>query len=280
MKSILASIIGIALLVGCNSGPDDSNAIVVIGEKVLTRKELQDVIPNESSKEDSAALAQAYIQSWIEDALVISQAENLSEEDKLSIEQRVDNYRNALLVYNFEQNYIKQNLDTSVSDAQIEEYYNANKESLRVGEHFMKLKYAALPDNSKDLKRVSAAFNNGDYTVLETLCVEIGAKHFLNDSEYMNWEAFAQLIPLSIADRSAFLQQATQLQSIRQNGEIYLIKVSSFLLPGDVAPLEMVKDNISAALINIRKRDVIKQMRETMFNQAKSEGKFEIKSIQ
>jgi hypothetical protein len=51
-------------------------------------------------------------------------------------------------------------------------------------------------------------------------------------------------------------------------------------LPGDVAPLEMVKDNISAAIINIRKRDVIKQMRENMFNQAKSEGKFEIRSIQ
>jgi hypothetical protein len=241
---------------------------------------VEDVIPNSSSKEDSAALAEAYIQSWIEDALVIGQAENLSEEDKVSIEQRVDNYRNALLVYNFEQNYIKQNLDTTVSDAQIEEYYNANKESLRVGEHFMKLKYVTLPDNSKDVKRVTAAFNNGDYAVLETLCVEIAAKHYLNDGEYMNWEAFAQMIPLSIADRSAFLQQATNLQTVRQNGEIFLIKVSSYLLPGDVAPLEMVKDNISAAIINIRKRDVIKQMRENMFNQAKSEGKFEIRSIQ
>lgn len=280
MKLRFAFIIGIALLVGCNSGPDDSNAIVVIGEKVLTRKEVEDVIPNSSSKEDSAALAQAYIQSWIEDALVIGQAENLSEEDKVSIEQRVDNYRNALLVYNFEQNYIKQNLDTTVSDAQIEEYYNANKESLRVGEHFMKLKYVALPDNSKDIKRVTAAFNNGDYAVLETLCVEVAAKHYLNDSEYLNWEGFAQLIPLSIADRTAFLQQSTNLQTVRQNGEIFLIKVSSYLLPGDVAPLEMVKDNISAAIINIRKRDVIKQMRENMFNQAKSEGKFEIRSIQ
>ena len=55
-----------------NSTPD---AVAHLGDAVLTMEELRERIPNNISAEDSTALAQEIIQSWLKDALVLQEAE-------------------------------------------------------------------------------------------------------------------------------------------------------------------------------------------------------------
>lgn len=122
---------------------------------------------------------------------------------------------------------------------------------------------------------MTGAFSSEDIATWEAFCVQSGAKHYYNYSTYMNWEQFAQLIPLAIADRSQFLTQATSTQQINFNGEIIWVKIGSYLLPGDSSPLEMVRSNIASILLNIRKQELLQKMRNGLYEQAKAEGKLE-----
>ena len=258
---------------GCgNSSPD---AVAHLGDAVLTMEELRERIPNNISAEDSAALAQEIIQSWLKDALVLQEAEKMSDEEKLAVERRIEDYRKSLLIYSFEQDWIKKNMDTVVTDEQIRAYYDANTASMKVNEHFLKLKYCSLPEKSKDVKNMATAFASDDIATWEAFCVQAGAKHYYNYSTYINWEQFAQLIPLAIADRSQFITQATSTQQINFNGEIIWVKIGSYLLPGDSSPMEMVRSNIASILLNIRKQEVLQKMRNGLYDQAKAEGKLE-----
>jgi len=47
------------------------------------------------------------------------------------------------------------------------------------------------------------------------------------------------------------------------------------LLPGDQAPLEMVRNNIASILLNIRKQEVLQKMKNDLYEKAKSGGKIE-----
>lgn len=263
----------VALASSCgNSTPD---AVAHLGDAVLTMEELRERIPNNISAEDSTALAQEIIQSWLKDALVLQEAEKISDEEKLAVERRIEDYRKSLLIYSYEQDWIKKNMDTVVTDEQIQTYYEANKSSMKVNEHFIQLKFCSLPEKSKDVKNMTTAFASDDIPTWEAFCVQVGAKHYYNYSTYVNWEQFAQLIPLAIADRSQFITQATITQQINFNGEIIWVKIGSYLLPGDSSPLEMVRSNIASILLNIRKQELLQKMKNGLYDQAKSEGKLE-----
>jgi hypothetical protein len=255
-----------------NSTPD---AVAHLGDAVLTMEELRERIPNNISAEDSTALAQEIIQSWLKDALVLQEAEKISEEEKLAVERRIEDYRKSLLIYSYEQDWIKKNMDTVVTEEQIQTYYEANKSSMKVNEHFIQLKFCSLPEKSKDVRNMTNAFASDDIATWEAFCVQVGAKHYYNYSTYVNWEQFAQLIPLAIADRSQFITQATSTQQINFNGEIIWVKIGSYLLPGDSSPLEMVRSNIASILLNIRKQELLQKMKNGLYDQAKSEGKLE-----
>ena len=263
----------VALASSCgNSTPD---AVAHLGDAVLTMEELRERIPNNISAEDSTALAQEIIQSWLKDALVLQEAEKISDEEKLAVERRIEDYRTSLLIYSYEQDWIKKNMDTVVTNEQIQTYYEANKSSMKVNEHFIQLNFCSLPEKSKDVRNMTTAFASDDIATWEAFCVQVGAKHYYNYSTYVNWEQFAQLIPLAIADRSQFITQATSTQQINFNGEIIWVKIGSYLLPGDSSPMEMVRSNIASILLNIRKQELLQKMKNGLYDQAKSEGKLE-----
>ena len=51
-----------------------------------------------------------------ETSLLLNKAElNLTDEEK-NVEQQIENYRSSLLIYAYEQSYIRQHLDTVVTD--------------------------------------------------------------------------------------------------------------------------------------------------------------------
>ena len=275
MKAAHVIIAALYVVLASGCGNSTPSAVAHLGDAELTMEELRERIPDNISTEDSSALAQEIIQSWLKDALVLQEAEKMSDEEKLSVERRIEDYRKSLLIYSYEQDLIKKNMDTVITDDQIQAYYEANKASMKVNEHFLKLKFCSLPEKSKDAKNMNTAFDSEDIATWEAFCVQVGAKHYFNFSKYMNWEQFALLIPLAIADRSQFLTQATSTQKINFNGEIIWVKIGSYLLPGDSSPIEMVRSNIASILLNIRKQELLQKMRNGLYDQAKSEGKLE-----
>ena len=275
MKAASIIIAAFCVVLASSCGSSENSGVAHLGDAVLTMEELRERIPNNISAEDSTALAQEIIQSWLKDALVLQEAEKMSDEEKLSVERRIEDYRKSLLIYSFEQDWIKKNMDTVVTNEQIQSYYDSNKSALKVNEHFLKLKYCALPENTEDTQKMTDAFSSEDGATWEAFCQQAGAKYYNKPDVFMNWEQFAKLIPLAIADRSVFLSQTTSTQQIVLNGEIFWFKVSSFLLPGDQAPLEMVRNNIASILLNIRKQEVLQKMKNDLYEKAKSEGKIE-----
>ena len=93
---LLIAAIGLFFATGC--GNSQPNAVAHLGDAVLTMEELRERIPNNISAEDSTALAQEIIQSWLKDALVLQEAEKISDEEKLAVERRIEDYRKSLLI--------------------------------------------------------------------------------------------------------------------------------------------------------------------------------------
>ena len=76
--------------------------------------------------DDSAKLVEAYIDSWIRKQLLIQEASRKIDINEAEVERKVLDYRYSIIAYEYQNYYIKQNLDTAVSNAEIEKYYKDN----------------------------------------------------------------------------------------------------------------------------------------------------------
>ena len=97
------------------------------------------------SSTDSASVVKDFIEKWIRNQLLLNKAEiNLTEGEK-DVQAQIENYRSSLLIYAYQQSYLRQELDTLVGDQEIENYYKENQSNFVLGEPLMKGLFIKLP---------------------------------------------------------------------------------------------------------------------------------------
>lgn len=128
MKRFAIGLILVLTLVSCQNFKNDGSDKVVatIYDKVLYQSDLQSVLYEGISVNDSLVRTKAFIDSWIRRQLLIHQAENNIDKSELDFSKQIEDYRNSLIIYKYESMLIEQNLDTVVSENEIAKYIEDN----------------------------------------------------------------------------------------------------------------------------------------------------------
>ena len=113
----------------CQRNQSDSNRtpVVATAGHILYLDEIQAAMPLYLSKEDSIRAAEAFIDQWIKQNLLYEAAEKNLQESS-DIQKMVEDYRQALMVYEYQEQVLLEKLKTEVSDQDIADYYEANKQ--------------------------------------------------------------------------------------------------------------------------------------------------------
>jgi hypothetical protein len=269
---------GVFFIVGCNQNDNESALVAKIGERELHWDDLTEMIPDNSSPEDSVKLAESYIENWLREQSVVALAESTLGEDQEQIQVLIENYRQSLLTYNFEQQWVQQHLDTNVSEQEVESYYNANNSNFELKDYIVKVKFCALNSDNKQLGALKKMFvsNKGeDFVKWQKLCVETGASSYFSEDNWMRWDELIQQIPLDVYDVEAFLSKNKFIEFSKDNNTYYL-SILEYKLRGSVSPLSFERNKIKSMILNKRKIDLLLKMREDVYNQAKQDKKIEL----
>lgn len=126
LRFVIGFVIVLALSSCQNSDDSDEKPVAAIYDKVLYQSDLQGVVYEGISRSDSIVRTKAFIDNWIRQQLLLHQAEAAFEESELNFSRQVENYRNSLIIYKYETQYVEQNLDTVVSEREISRYIEQN----------------------------------------------------------------------------------------------------------------------------------------------------------
>ncbi len=281
MRLCLSVLALTVMLSGCQmlGGQDASNDTVLaqVGENSLMLSQVQNLLPYGSVDNDSVVFVQNYVDKWIHNQLMLEKAvKNIDDKGYANIENMVNDYRTALLVYKYQQMYIEQNLDTLILDSQIAEHYNNYGvnfllDSCAVRSVFVQIP-KSLPDGHK-VKRLVRSDKPDDLVELEEFCYknarsfDIGA-----DWRYLS-DAVAQMPAGSIADPKAFAK-ALKFAEAQDSIYNYYFSVVEFRDVNEQAPLVFAKDKIREILLNHRKNDLIKDLEINIYIDAVSKQRF------
>lgn len=259
----------IGLLVACRNEPKPDTAkedvlLVTVHNKHLYKSELDGMVPMEATPQDSAMIANAFIEKWIRESLLMHEAEKNIPND-LNIDDLVRDYRASLIRHNYEQILVELLLDSIVTTPQITAYYEENKEQFRLDAPIIQCVFVEIPLNSPDFANAEkwwTDYLNGKPEAFKQYTETQASNYLMVDS---TWYRESQI--------QALLPKQQQQQSLTKNREIktrddqfqYYLKVFDRLAGNNIAPMGFVKDQIVRVILHQRKIKLLDDKREEIY---------------
>ncbi|WP_321375580.1 hypothetical protein [uncultured Draconibacterium sp.] len=263
------------IIVGCTSDSADE-PLASVGEKVLYRSKVEEVLPKGISTEDSVSMSNDYIDKWIKQELLIQKAdENLSAEQK-DLREELEEYRNSLIIYKYKNELMKQRMDTVVTDEQIETYYNNNQSNFNLNYSIVKATFVMIPGelaNPELVKELVADTSPEGLDELRDYCGQYAKKVNISADEWISFQALKKNFPAEVEDDARFLSR-NQLYEMNDSNYYYLVSIHDYKLTNDLAPIDFVRNNIKNLILNQRKIRFLKEIEENIYTEGVRKKKF------
>lgn len=267
-------------MASCRELPDylvGDNTVARVGRQELSTMEISQAVPSNLTGDDSLAFVKLYIDKWLIRQLKIEEADQLFSSSEKSIEKLVEDYRQSLLMSKVDQYYVEQQMSNDFTDADIAEYYNTHKSDFTLDRTLVKgriLRFDASYRQSKKLKEqmLKAASSATDEKTFADICEKNGFLLIDNRSEWVNFTDFLANLPTTKSQDYTSLLDKMGIQEMKANDACYYFDFTSVCRKGNVAPLEVVADNIRRILITQRRSEIIKSHEEEIISKAMQEG--------
>ena len=282
MRRLIKISLVVALLasVACRELPDylvGSNTIARVGTNELNINEIQKATPAGLTGADSASFTKLYIDKWLVRQLKLEEAERLFSSSEDDIERLVEDYRQSLLMRKVDQYYIDEQLSEDFTDKDIADYYNSHKANFTLDRTLVKGRilrfdtdYRQRSKLKEQMKKSStSASANKQFT---DICDKNNFLLIDNRTDWMNMSEFLAHLPVVHTQDYSDMLNALGIQEMKDANARYYYEITSVCRKGNVAPLEIVSDNIRRILITQRRSEIIKNFEQRMITEAFDKG--------
>ena len=269
------------MVVSCDyfRAPKKPKAIARVGESYLFQDDIVDLVPKGTSKKDSIAIVKSFIDRWATQKLLFEAAQRNIGKDKVSeFNALIDQYKVDLYTKDYIESLVIRQIDTVVTEVQIEAYYAKNKQYFKNSSELVKLRYINLvKENPKfaKIKSKFSSFTKKDRKELEQLAVQFKSYAF-NDSIWVDINQVYEKIPfINLENKQKYISSGINFQ-YPDSTTVWLVKVNKVLPKDSPTPLEFLKPTIKQIIINNRKLDLINTIEKEITNDAIKDKKYEI----
>lgn len=280
MKNIFYFLSLFILLWGCGKDKEEEKEkpLAKVFDKYLYLEDIKGIIPEGTSSADSAAKITSYINNWVKRELLVKKAElNLADKDD-AIKKMIDEYRADLLIHRYLNELIQQKLDTTITNEQIEAFYQKESAQFLLNFNVVKVLFVKISSDVKDLYKVRNLYRSSkedDLDKLEKFCRENAATYdnFSND-----WIAFSDILeylPEKLENQKDFLKMNQSIET-KDSLHNYYVHIKNYKLIGDISPIKFVKSNLKTIILNQRKSNLVAELEKDMFQNALNNGNVEI----
>lgn len=281
IKKILPFFLAVIMLNSCDRLPwtsRDDDVLARVHNKYLYASEIQGLINPGTAPQDSITIVSNYINTWVRQQLLLHQAEKNLTQSQKDFSKQLEDYRNSLVIYEYESSLVRAKLDTIVSMVEIQKYYDQNRVNFELKENIVKANYVQLENDSKELARLRRLWQAGDdrsRIELEQYCIQNGLNYSLFDNNWIYFNDLLKEVPIVTYNQENFLQYNRSAE-VRDSLHLYLVEFKDFKIKESVTPISMLENNIRKIIINRRKLQLLQNLQNEIFEAALNNNHFEI----
>lgn len=277
LRPILYIICVIGFLIGCQekdapAHPGDRLLASVYGSH-LYYSDIEPIIQKETSKEDSIQYSNAIIEKWVRDAILMYEAEKNISKD-LDIEKMVDDYRSSLILLNYKQKLVHEQLDTSVSEGELEEYYKEHQAQYKLEEPLIQCVFLKVSKENEKLDEIEDLWDDKKYKEI----VAINNAEFeiilMPEFTWYPWKDIKALFPKSMWTYSNIKEKKSMSKS---SGKYkYFLNVKNYRDENKISPLSYIEDQIKKVILHKRQTELLDNLEEELYQKYSKSNQIKI----
>ena len=277
----------IMLLLGCylafasckqlpEAETENDRLLATVFNRSLYLSELDGMIPEGASQEDSALIINAFTERWVRENVLMHEAEINIPQD-LNIDRLVRDYRASLVKHNYEQILIELELDSIIPTSELLEFYEKNKEQYKLESPIVRCHFIKMPldaPNNDNLKTWWKSGTEEDFVKIVDYASNHATIHLLEDSLWYRVEDIAVELP----NNALTANNVNTKKEISQEDEyfLYLFLRYDLIKKGEYAPLAFVREQASRAILHQRKLKLLENKREEMYERELAKNNIKI----
>ncbi|MCM1034166.1 MAG: hypothetical protein NC038_00400 [Paludibacter sp.] len=272
--------LSILLLTFCLSGCEFirqhqlGGAVVSVAEQSLYYADLKHLTANAVSPEDSARIADSYIQQWASDILLYHYAKQAAKDPK-SLDALAEDYKRSLYIYEYEQQLVEQRMPKQISPESIQTFYATYPERFTLRENLIKGMFIVIPiaaPATDKLKVWMQTLNEDDLELIEKHAYQYANGYELFTDRWQTQHNIMLRIPAENDNFNQLLKTGNLIE-LRDSTNLYLLRITDKRLIGEPMPLEFATPEIEKILLNRRQVAFLKQHKDELYNKALRQGK-------
>ena len=219
-KSAFYIVILALILTSCSVFVDNGEPIAKVGVHVLTLEELQKNVPDYLDETDSTLWADDYIKKWIQRELLLLKAEENLGQDMKDVKEELEEYRNSLIVFRYKNELMKEKMDTTVKEADVQDYFSKNKESFILNRNIVKAIYIKIPlavSSPENIKELCASNDPDKQARLNEYCMTYAKAYDRFNDQWVAADLVLTNTPVETTNQQSILERNRFIESSDMN---------------------------------------------------------------
>lgn len=269
----LACLLG-GLLYSChrsNVGMGGTVAVRV-GDAVLYKEEVEAQIPKGTLSQDSAHIAEKIINDWTLQQVMLKKAKENSAVSAAAFEKQIEEYKNSLILYDYQNRVLSQRLDTVVSEEEIAAYYQQNMPQFYLKSNIVRVRFVKLRKDHRLADKIkkavfTAELSDEDMLQLAKWCRQAADNYYLEEDQWLYFNDLLREVPIQTYNQENFLKNNRNIE-ISAGDAVYYVRIVDFKVRDMVSPLNFETDRIRQILLNHRRQVFLQKMQRDLMREA------------
>ena len=257
----------ILVFASCKKGEDQNRLLAKVYNKELHLSDMEGMFSGETTKEDSTLKINAYVDRWIRDNLMMHEAERNIPKD-LNVQELVDRYKESLILANYEKMLIETSLDSSITDSELQAFYEKNKEQYQLETPIVRCHFIKIPKGMPQPDSLQKWWNNSRNADSKKKLVDYATKYsksyMLEDSIWHRVDDVVAFLPKGTL-AAANVSTGKEL-TLKDNNYGYYFRALGMMSQKEIAPLSFIKDQASKYILHERKLKLLEKKNQDTYD--------------
>ena len=262
-------------LISCKNNFNEDIVATAYGENLFLADIVKEIPLNTV---DSSFFIKNFIDDWVSKRILLHHAKINLKIDQDEYDKKVNDYKNSLIIYNYEQQLVDQNLDTVITFDQIQNYYINNMENFVLSQNIFKGRFIIVNKEAPKidlLKKIYKSVNAKDIIILEDYCKQFAINYSLSDTVWQYFSSLSNVFSSTeFSLRNHNIKNKTNI--IQTDDNLYLIYIKDFKSKGEISPLSLEISKIKNVLLNKKKVNYLEKLSRDFYNNSLALDKIKI----
>lgn len=232
------------------------------------------------NEQDSISKLKQFTQQWIDERIFLEEAERILSEEEKEISQRIEAYRQNILVYELEKKWASSFADTIISDEDVNEYYEKNKQNFLLKKNIVQIRYLKVDQglSKKELEKAIGYLQNPSplNDSLLRIFAENKADNYYLENNWLLFEDVLREIPISQSYSQERYLRSNRFVKLAENDFLYLVYFVDFKVRDEISPMEFELENIKQYIRLQRQEKWLTEKSNKLVQEARKNNKIKI----